>query len=166
MNTASKWMLGALAVGLFSPQAKAIDLLSTNGTGPVGNCMPALPQYDAQTRKRPLSFINEGVGNVYVTCAFTTEEVSINVNSFTTRVTNISDAPATVSCTAVIGDELEDASYIAKSITLPAGTDGDLSWGTADNGGLLFSKSVAISCALPPWTGLNRNRITTVLSIL
>ena len=145
---------------------EALDVLATNGTAPVGNCLPALPAYDTQTRKRPLSFINEETGNVFVTCAFTTEEVSINVSSFTTRVTNISNVPATVTCTAVIGDELEDADYIAKSITLPAGTDGDLSWGTADNGGLLFAKSVAISCVLPSFTGLNRNRITTLLSIL
>lgn len=166
MNTASKWMLGTLAIGLFSPQAKALDLLAINGTGPVGNCLPALPVYDAQTRKRPLSFINEGTGIAYVTCGYTTEEVSINVNSFDTRVSNISAVPATVTCTAVIGEELENAQYIVKSIALAPGTDGTLSWSTADNGGLLFSKSVAISCALPPFTGLNRNRITTLLSIL
>jgi len=165
MNIASKCVLGVLAIGL-SPQVKALDVLSTNGTGPVGNCLPALPAYDQQTRKRPLSFINEGVGNVFVTCAFTTEEVSLNVTGFSTRVSNLSGASATVNCTAVVGDELEDADYIAKSITLAPGSEGELSWGTLDNGGLLFAKSVAISCALPPFTGLNRNRITTLLSIL
>jgi hypothetical protein len=166
MNTASKWTLGVLAVGLLSPQAGAVDLLSTNGTGPVGNCQAALPAYEGQTRKRPLAVINESPNTAFVTCAFTTEEVSINVQSFSTRVSNLSDVPATVNCTGVIGDELEDADYIAKSITLAPGADGTLSWGTADNGGLLFAKSVAISCALPSFTGLNRNRVTTLLSIL
>lgn len=166
MNTASKWMLGALAIGLFSPQAEALDVLGTNGTGPVGNCQAALPAYEGQTRKRPLAVINESDSTAYVTCAFTTEEISIAVQSFSTRVSNLSDIPATVNCTGVIGDELEDADYIVKSITLAPGADGTLSWGVADNGGLLFAKSVAISCALPSFTGLNRNRVTTLLSIL
>lgn len=166
MNIASKWMLGALAIGLVSPQAQALDILSTNGTGPVGNCQAALPAYEGQTRKRPLAVVNESGSTAFVTCAFTTEEVSINVQSFRTRVSNLSGVPATVTCTAVVGDELEDADYIAKSIELAPGSDGELSWGTADNGGLLFAKSIAVSCALPPFTGLNRNRVTTLLSIL
>lgn len=166
MKNASKWMLGALAIGLFSPQAQALDVLGTNGTGPVGNCQAALPAYEGQTRKRPLAVVNESPNTAFVTCAFTTEEISIAVQSFGTRVGNLSDASATVTCTGVIGDELEDADYIVKSITLAPGAGGDLIWTSADYGGLLFARSVAISCALPPFTGLNRNRVTTLLSIL
>lgn len=164
MNITSKCMLGVLAIAL-SPQAEALDTLGTNGTGPVGNCQAALPAFEGQTRKRPLSLINEGSSSVFVTCAFTTEEVSINVQGFNTRVSNLSDVSATINCTAVVGEELEDADYIAKSITLVPGASGTLSWDTLDNGGLLFDKSVAISCSLPSFTGLNRNRITTLLSL-
>lgn len=165
MNIAIKCALGVLAIGL-SPQAEALDVLSTNGTGPVGNCQAALPAFEGQTRKRPLAVVNESSSTAFVTCAFTTEEVSLNVTGFSTRVSNISDVSATINCTAVVGDELEDADYIAKSITLAPGADGTLSWDTLDNGGLLFAKSVALSCALAPFTGLNRNRITTLISIL
>lgn len=165
MNTVGKWALGALAIGL-SQQAHALDVLATNGTGPVGNCQAALPAFEGQTRKRPLALVNESDSVAFVTCAYTTEEVSLNVMGFNTRATNLSDVSATLSCTAVVGDEAEDASYIVKSLVLAPGADGVLAWGTADNGGLLFAKSVAISCALPPLVGLNRNRVTTLLSIL
>lgn len=149
-----------------SLQAGAIDVLSTSGTGPVGNCQAALPTYEGNIRKRPLAITNEGTGPAFVTCALTTEEVSLNVQSFATRISNLSAAPATITCTAVVGDELEGADYIAKSATLAPESTGTLTWNTADNGGLLFAKSVAISCNLPPWTGLNRNRITTLLSLI
>jgi hypothetical protein len=147
-------------------QADAVDVLSTNGTGPVGNCQAALPAYEGQTRKRPLAVVNESNSTAFVTCAFTSEEVSLNVVSFGTRLSNISVVPVTVNCTGVVGEELEDAEYIVKSLTLAPQTDGNLTWTSADHGGLLFAKSVAISCALPPFVGLNRNRVTTLLSIL
>lgn len=165
MKTAIQLTLGVLLAGL-AQHADAVDVLSTNGTGPVGNCQAALPAYEGQTRKRPLAVINESNSTAFVTCAFTSEEVSLNVVSFGTRLSNISTVPVTVNCTGVIGEELENAEYIVKSLTLGAQTDGDLTWTSADHGGLPFAKSVAISCALPPWVGLNRNRVTTLLSIL
>jgi hypothetical protein len=165
MKNGLKWTFAVLALGLCS-QASALDLLSTNGTGAVGNCQAAMPAYEGNVRKRPLSLVNESEATSYVTCALTTEEVSLNVTGFSTRLSNISSQPRTVSCTAVVGDELEGASYIVKSITLAPHADGTLAWGTGDNNGLLFSKSVALSCALPPWVGLNRNRVTTLLSII
>ena len=146
--------------------ADAVGILSTNGTGPVGNCQAALPAYEGQTRKRPLALVNEGAATAFVTCAMTTEEVSINVNSFTTEISNLGATDATVTCTAVVGDELGSARYIVKSLSLAPATEGELSWGLSDNGGLLFNKSIALSCALPPMVGLNRNRVTTLLSLI
>jgi hypothetical protein len=160
-----KLALGVMLAGL-AQSADAVDVLSTNGTGPVGNCQAALPAYEGQTRKRPLAVVNEGSGTAFVTCAFTSEEVSLNVVSFGTRLSNLSAVSATVNCTAVIGEELENAEYIVKSITLAPHDDGDLTWTSADNEGLLFDQSIAISCALPSFVGLNRNRATTLLSIL
>lgn len=159
-------MAAGTALLAFSLQADALDVLSTNGTGPVGNCQAALPTYEGLIRKRPLAVINEGTSAAYVTCALTSEEVSLNVQSFSTRVSNRSDVPVTVTCTAVVGDELASADYIPKSITLAPEANGTLAWGTADNGGLLFAKSIAMSCQLPPGAGLNRNRITTLLSLI
>src|SRR5690606_41645207 len=62
-------------------------------------------------------FVNESDAPAFVTCALANEEVSLNVQSFSTRVSNSSTAPVTVTCTAVVGDELATASYIPKSIT-------------------------------------------------
>ncbi len=90
------------------------------------HCQPAIPSGNTSVRKRPLAVINEGTGNEFVTCAFTTEEVSINVVGFGTRLSNVSAVPATVNCTAVVGEELENAEYFVKSITLAPGADGQI----------------------------------------
>lgn len=164
MKTAMKLALGVMLAGL-AQSADAVDVLSTNGTGPVGNCQAALPAYEGQTRKRPLALVNESNATAFVTCAFTSEEMSLSVVSFGTRLSNISAVPATVHCTAVIGEELQNAEYIVKSLTLAPQSDDNLTWTSADNDGLLFAKSVAISCALPSFVGLNRNRVTTLLSV-
>lgn len=156
---------GTLLIGLAHP-VQALDVLSTSGSGPAGNCQPALPVYEGLVRKRPLAVVNEGTENAYVTCALTTEEVSLNVQSFGTRVSNGSDAALTVSCTAVVGDELATTSYIPKSIDLAPGAAGNLTWSGADAGGLLSSKSIAMSCLLPPGAALNRNRVSTLLSLI
>lgn len=165
MRTMMLAIAGALVLGM-PYQANALDLLSTNGTGPVGNCQAALPTYEGRIRKRPLAVVNESDTNAYVTCALTSEEVSLNVQSFSTRLSNGSDAPVAVTCTAVVGDELATASYIPKTLTLAPGTAGNLTWSGADVGGLLTSKSIAISCNLPPLAALNRNRVTTLLSLI
>lgn len=165
MNKLICVMAGALLVGV-SQQATALDLLSTTGTGPAGNCQSALPVYEAQVRKRPLALVNEGEAPAFVTCALSGEEVSLNVQSFGTRISNGSDVAVNVTCTAVVGDEVASASYIPKTISLAPGTAGNLTWTGADVGGLLTSKSIALSCTLPPMTALNRNRITTLLSLI
>ncbi|MGY0610834.1 hypothetical protein [Luteimonas sp. A501] len=156
---------GALLLGA-TQQAQALDLLTTTGTGPVGNCQAALPAFEGLIRKRPLAVVNESDAPAFVTCALANEEVSLNVMSFSTRVSNGSAGPVTVTCTAVVGDELATASYIPKSITLASGAAGNLTWSGADAGGLLTSKSIALSCRLPSMAALNRNRITTLLSLI
>ena len=154
-----------LALALPAP-SQALELLSTIGNGPVGNCQPARPSYEGLIRKRPLAFENEGTSGAYVTCALSGEEVSINLQSFSTRVSNGASEDVTVTCTAVVGDELAAASYIPKSVTLAPGTAANITWTGADAGGLFTSHSVAISCLLPPGSALNRNRITTLLSLI
>jgi hypothetical protein len=163
----SKMILAAAGVLLLgvSQQAAALDLLSTTGTGPVGNCQAAMPVYEGQIRKRPLAIANESDKPAFVTCALSGEEVSLNVQSFSTRLSNGSNVAVTVRCTAVVGDELANASYISKSLTLAPGAAGNLTWTGADAGGLLTSKSIAMSCELPSFAALNRNRITTLLSL-
>ncbi|MEN1973038.1 hypothetical protein WCE34_12010 [Luteimonas sp. MJ204] len=156
---------GVLLLGA-TQHAQALDLLTTTGSGPVGNCQAALPVFEGLIRKRPLAVVNESDAPAFVTCALANEEVSLNVQSFSTRISNSSTAPVTVTCTAVVGDELATASYIPKSITLAGGTAGNLTWSGADAGGLLTSKSIALSCRLPPMAALNRNRITTLLSLI
>jgi len=158
-------MAGA-ALLLASLQANALDLLSTQGSGAAGNCQAALPAYEGQIRKRPLALANEGDAPAFVTCALTTEEVSINLQSFRTGVRNLSNEPATVSCTAVVGEDDGNAAYVVKSIELAPLASGALTWNGGDVGGVFLAKSVALSCTLPPLTALNRNRITTLLSLI
>ena len=140
---------GTLLIGLAHP-VQALDVLSTSGSGPAGNCQPALPVYEGLVRKRPLAVVNEGAENAYVTCALTTEEVSLNVQSFGTRVSNGSDAALTVSCTAVVGDELATTSYIPKSIDLAPGAAGQPDLVRRRCRRPAQSKSIAMSCLLPP----------------
>ncbi|MGY1458780.1 hypothetical protein ACW5F0_09050 [Luteimonas sp. A534] len=151
---------------LASMQADALDVLSTQGTGAAGNCQAALPAYEGVIRKRPLALANEGDTAAFVTCALTTEEVSLNVQSFRTDVRNLSNVPVTISCTAVIGEDAGSADYVVKSINLAPLASGTLSWTGLDAGGLVLADSVALSCNLPPLTALNRNRITTLLSLI
>jgi len=147
-------------------QAEALDLLSTEGTGAVGNCQAAMPAYEGQIRKRPLALVNESDQPAFVTCALTTEEVSLNVQSFRTTVRNQSNVPVTITCTAVVGEDTTSAEYVVKSIDLAPLGSGTLSWTGLDAGGLVLADSVALSCKLPPLTALNRNRITTLLSLI
>lgn len=102
----------------------------------------------------------------FVTCGFTTEEVSLNVQSFMTRITNHNATEVTVGCTAVVGDELVSPVYLPKSVTVAPGATASLNWTSAESASLLVTDSVALSCMLPPMTSLNRNRITTLLSLL
>ena len=159
------WIAGA-GLLVASLHADALDVLSTQGTGAVGNCQAALPAYEGQIRKRPLALANEGDAAAFVTCAFATEEVSLNVQDFRTEVRNLSGEPATITCTAVIGEDAEAADYVVKSVELGPLESGVLSWNGADVGGLFQTDSVALSCRLPPLTALNRNRITTLLSLI
>lgn len=148
--------------------ASAIGVLSTTGTGAPGNCQGALPVYDGLIRKRPLAIVNEGTSSTFVTCSLSSQEVSLNVQSFFTRVSNQGTDPATVTCTSVVGDEMTaNNRYITKTATVAPGEIATITWTGADvAGGLLLSKSIAFQCFLPPGTGLNRNSITTLLSLI
>lgn len=154
------------ALLLASTQVDALDVLSTQGSGAAGNCQAALPSYEGQIRKRPLALANEGDAAAFVTCALTTEEVSLNVQGFSTDVRNLSNVPVTLSCTAVVGEDAGSADYVVKSIELGPQASGTLSWTGLDAGGVVLADSVALSCNLPPLTALNRNRITTLLSLI
>lgn len=164
MKLVSSIALATTLVLGVSSTALAVEVISTLGTGPVGNCQAALPAYEGQTRKRPLAVMNEGTTNAFVTCAYSTEENAVGVRDFKTAVTNISSVVAVVNCTAVIGEEQANAVYIPKSVTLSPGATGEIAWTQADNGGTVFAQSVAISCNLPPLVGLNRNRVTVLIS--
>lgn len=157
----------AVAAITTATSANALDLLATSGTGPTGNCQAALPAYEGNIRKRPLAIVNESGADAFVTCALTSEEVSLNVANFWTRVSNSGTTPATVTCTAVVGDELQTPVYVPKSVTIAPGTYQTLNWNSLDYASvLLLTKSVAFSCNLPPNTALNRNSITALLSII
>lgn len=133
---------------------------STNLFNAGATCLPALPRYDGNVRKRPLAVVNEGTAASFVTCNFTVNEYAADnyggVERFDITAKNQSSAPQTVACTAVIGVDDGNARYIAQSVTLQPGERKKLEWTAAayglPNG---WEGPVNMSCLLPVLTALN-----------
>lgn len=121
-----------------------------------GACQTALPVFDGVVRKRPLAVQNEGTSITFVTCGL---EGRFNAEQATTYVflgfVNNSSSEATVNCTLVDGrDSISDPVYMPKTVLLGANTPmTELAWTSVDNEGDNFIYP-AISCSLPPGTGI------------
>ncbi|MGH8032100.1 MAG: hypothetical protein ACREO8_06975 [Luteimonas sp.] len=147
-------------------EARAVDVLSTFATNAVGNCQGALPVYEALIRKRPLAIVNEGTQNAFVICAFTSEQLSLGITAYGTRLTNTSAIPQTVTCTGVTGEE-GSAQYFVKAVGLPPGESRRIEFSfLLDNLGILFDSRLSLSCRLPPGVGLNDNSVTTLIAVV
>lgn len=123
------------------------------GTAP-NTCQAALPAYEGQIRKRPLSVQNEGTAPASVTCSLAAGGAA--KRSFI-YVNSIDGQAHTVSCTVVLG-YLGLPRYVSKSVDVVANgvqvildvVPGDVGR-TSDLG----SEYVSYSCLLPPGAGLN-----------
>lgn len=121
-----------------------------------GACQTALPVFDGVVRKRPLAVQNEGTTTTFVTCGLEGKFGAVMSSTLVfVGLVNNSGAPATVNCTLVDGrDSISDPVYMPKSVVLPANTPiAELSWTSTDNEGDDFIYP-AISCSLPPGTGI------------
>ncbi|NLA68707.1 MAG: hypothetical protein GX856_10795 [Gammaproteobacteria bacterium] len=134
-----------------------------NASQPAARCQAALPVFDGQIRKRPLSVQNEGTRGAFITCGF--EFNAGNAVNFApvmvdTYFYNANDADATVTCTGVTGWNGGDNEQVALELVIPSRstdpTDGNLTWFDTDfEGGGMETSLIAISCLLPPGVGIN-----------
>lgn len=137
---------------------------STNLFNAGATCLPALPRYDSDVRKRPLAVVNEGSAPTFVTCNYTVDEEAYDakggVERFEVTAKNQNTVANTVTCTAVIGIDDGNARYIVKSATLQPGQRTKIEWRAPDygldNG---WEGPVNMSCLLPVLTGLNEGRV-------
>lgn len=152
----TKTVLFMAAMLALPAAAQAGELADSRVTLAAGACQTALPVFDGVVRKRPLAVQNEGTSGTFVTCGLEGKTGAAPVSSliFAGLVNNSSSA-ATVSCTLVDGrNGISDPVYLPKSVELPANASiVELQWTSADNEGADFIYP-AISCALPPGTGI------------
>ena len=154
-------LVGLLLAGqtLIATEAEAATSQRIQASNATGFCQPALPAFDGNIRKRPLSVQNEGTATAFVTCNLPVEvrAVGLGYTRGFAYFHNTNAAPATVTCTMVQG--ILGASLgpnIIKSITMPANTNlRIIDWDAADNGGNLLGKVLSLSCSLPPNTGVD-----------
>lgn len=159
---------GLLAASLFPSAQAAVENLQVQSNA-AGLCQGALPVFETNLRKRPLSVGNEGDTPAFVTCSFTTimdqgggggvAQESV-VRHFGMFLSSSVPEPQTVSCTGVIGFE---GSPTLEYVSLQV----DVSSETPDSNYLYFYPTdidpeqqymhqlVSMSCRLPPGTGIN-----------
>ena len=116
----------------------------------VNTCRAAMTFRDIGVRSRPLALVNEGTAGTYINCAFRAD-VKDGVIEFGGMLQNYGQQAVTVACTGVIGADDGDASYLVKSIDLPAGTRRYIKWRDSDG----FEGNVGFQCYLPASVGLN-----------
>ena len=116
----------------------------------VNTCRAAMTFRDIGVRSRPLALVNEGTSGTYINCAFRSN-FKDGVIEFGGMLQNYTAADTTVHCTGVIGADDGDASYIVKSIDVPAGTRRYIKWRDSDG----FEGNVGFQCYLPAAVGLN-----------
>lgn len=143
----------------------ALPTAATAGTLPApdsritlaaGACQTALPVFDGVVRKRPLAVQNEGSTTTFVTCGLSGKFGGSGPSTtILVALTNNSSGPATVNCTLVDGRSgISNPIYLPKSVTLSANMPiFEMIWTVADNEGARFTFP-AISCSLPPGTGI------------
>jgi hypothetical protein len=150
----------ALAVAAVAPAAGAVTILRSENVLAAGACQAALPAFEGQVRKRPVAVQNEGWAPAFVTCALESTTY-FETGGFATTIgiylTNTGGATATVTCTLVdAGSGYNNPVYQPKSANVSSGGNStSILWtAAADNGGAGYAFP-AISCNLPPGTGIN-----------
>jgi hypothetical protein len=149
----------ALAIGLgVAGQAAAVNVTNVISTQGTARCQGALPNFEGAFRKRPLVYKNEGTASAFVTCAFPINSGTAlgGGDGLDVYFSNDGAADASITCNAVSGYYTGTNEYSSKSVTVPAGTQGDLFWQETDfptNG--LGDGLITISCQLPVATGIN-----------
>lgn len=124
-----------------------------------GACQAALPFFDGFIRKRLVYVSNEGNAVAVATCSLMGTDLGaagpVSITSTFVNVINLSANAVDVTCTMVDGYFGTNTAYLAKTLTLPANSKtNDYRWTAADNGGINFSFTANVTCALQPGTAI------------
>lgn len=135
-------------------------------SNPTNYCQTALPVFDGNVRKRPVSVQNEGTGNAFVTCSWNIDTLAeTNAESSGILQADVyfhSDAAGSVTCTGVAGWNGVQAQSV-KVLTLTGGgqTETSMRWVPADfPQGQLGTGLFSVSCNLAPGQGIDDSYIT------
>lgn len=123
-----------------------------------GRCQAALPAFEGQIRKRPLAVQNEGTAPAFVTCSLIADGSDFTTTqSISIWAANTGSADATLQCTAVVGYEQGEVTYVSKSVGLVAGgVQGQIFFGPTEfPAGFAPGEPVSLSCNVPVGVGLN-----------
>ena len=129
-------------------------------------CKAATSAFAAGTRYRPLAVANESSSNAFVTCNWQGDDRTGSVRAakrLSVVVSNFHTAPQSVTCTLVNGHQtggLTFASYVAKTVSIPAGGFAELAWvpGEVANSKPSGIDRPSLSCSLPPQAALQHTR--------
>lgn len=144
-------IVGACAVAQAAEIERGELVLAT------ASCQSALPVFDGVIRKRPLAVQNEGTTMSFLTCALQGLLYAEPHNSTVALLlVNTGEATASVTCTLVDGGPgMVGTVYLPRTVEVPAGaTNHNVVWTAAENGDEAYSYP-AVSCGLPPGTGIS-----------
>lgn len=133
-------------------------------SNPTNYCQTALPVFDGNVRKRPVSVQNEGNSNAFITCSWGTDyyEGTEPTGISTAEVWFHSTAAGSVTCTGVAGWNGVQAQSV-KVLQLPGGGQSDdaMIWTPADfPNGQMGTGLFSVSCNLQPGQGIDDTYIT------
>lgn len=145
--------IAALAAASSAPAATVPHQVKQNGAGA---CQGALPAFAGTLRARPLALQNEGAAAAFATCSLLYDDAySAPVLGVSVRLTNNTPADVLGSCTLVDGSVQNPASYLTRSVAIPANGSASLIFFNTD-----YPEPVAsitrpnLSCALPTGQGI------------
>jgi len=163
VNLACVVALGAMC-SLLSATVVAIEKPRFDYQGAAGVCQPSTAIYEANLRSRPLGLSNSSTQTAFVTCAIQGSDPTGQRGAYQVLVNvgNNDTAAKNITCTLVVvfrlaNETMDRTVYSPRTISLPAGFGGFISWVPTDltgtTGGPDISKS-GISCGLPAQTTL------------
>lgn len=149
-----------LALACAMSPAQAVTQSRSFVQNATGACQSALPVFDGNIRKRPLTVQNEGTAPAFVSCSLMSTDRGVggvaSAESVYLYADNNTASPVDVSCTLVDGASGVTNVYLPKTLNLPANSKTNLFlWQASDNGGNNFSYTVNLNCLLPVGTGLS-----------
>lgn len=131
----------------------------TSMSHPTNYCQTALPVFDGNVRKRPVSVQNEGSSNAFVTCSFGIDVVDPQASQgiLGADLYFHSDVAGSVTCTGVAGWNGVQGTAV-KTLALTGGgqTADPMSFTPADfPDGQMGTGLLSVSCNLAPGVGID-----------